>query len=168
MCHAELAAAEFALDELTKGPDDADVRKAELALKQAQLGLVQAERALENATVRAPINGTVVLLNAETGQQGSSGSHVATLGDMGKLNLTVNVEQTDITRITPGQPVQISLYAIPDRFIEGVVERIAPVSDTSTGTVTFPVTIVLTDEELGGVRPGMTASAVFLDVAPSE
>jgi hypothetical protein len=39
------------------------------------------------------------------------------------------------------------------------VERVAPTSVTDTGSVTFPVTITMIDDDLSAVRPGMTASA---------
>ncbi len=159
---AQVAAAEAALDKLTRAPDDADVRMAELTVRKTLLDLDQAELNLQNATVRAPINGTILELSVEPGQSGSSGSHVATLADMNKLKLVVNVEQTDISQVVQGQPVAISLYALPDRIHNGIVERIAPVSETETGSVTFPVTILFTDEALDNVRPGMTASASFL------
>ena len=163
---AKVAAAENALDKLTRGPDDADVRKAELTVRQALLNLDQAEVDLDNAEVRAPIDGTVLELSVDPGQQGSAGSHIATLADTGDLKLVVNVEQTDISQVIEGQPVAIVLYALADRVYNGVVERIAPISETETGSVTFPVTILITDDSLDDVRPGMTASANFL--APDQ
>ncbi len=104
---AKVAAAENALDKLTRGPDDADVRKAELTVRQALLNLDQAEVDLDNAEVRAPIDGTVLELSVDPGQQGSAGSHIATLADTGNLKLVVNVEQTDISQVIEGQPVAI-------------------------------------------------------------
>ncbi len=163
---AQVAAAEAALDKLTRAPDDADVRMAELTVRKALLDLDQAELNLQNASVRAPIDGTILDLSVEPGQSGNSGSHVATLADTNRLKLVVNVEQTDISQVIEGQPVAISLYAFSDRIHNGVVERIAPVSETETGSVTFPVTILFTDEALDDVRPGMTASASFL--APED
>ena len=165
---AKVAAAENALDKLTRGPDDADVRKAELTVRQALLNLDQAEVDLDNAEVRAPIDGTVLELSVNPGQQGSAGSHIATLADTGNLKLVVNVEQTDISQVIEGQPVAIVLYALADRVYNGVVERIAPISETETGSVTFPVTILITDDSLDDVRPGMTASANFLATDQAE
>ncbi|MCB0130725.1 MAG: efflux RND transporter periplasmic adaptor subunit [Caldilineaceae bacterium] len=159
---AAVAAAENALDKLTKGPEDADVQRAELRVRQALLDLDQAGRDLANAQVRAPIAGTVLALNVEMGQQGSAGSHIVTLADTSQLKLMVNVEQTDIIQIENGQPVDIVLYALPERVYSGVVQRIAPAGSTETGTVTFPVTIHLADDDLSAVRPGMTASATFV------
>ena len=78
------------------------------------------------------------------------------------------MEQTDIAQVESGQEVALVLYALPDRVYNGVVERIAPVSDTVTGSVTFPVTILFTDETLDDVRPGMTASAAFMAGVSTE
>lgn len=156
---AQVAAAENTLDKLTRGPEDADVRSAELRVRQALLDLDAAKRDLAAAQVVAPLAGTVLAVSFEPGQQGSGGQHVATIADTSKLNLVVNVEQTDVPNITEGQEVTIVLYALPDRVYNGVVERIAPTSVTDTGSVTFPVTITMIDDDLSAVRPGMTASA---------
>ena len=159
---AQVAAAENALDKLTRGPQDADVRSAELGVRQALLDLDGAKRDLAAAEVAAPLAGTVLALNVEPGEQGSSGQAVATLADTSRLNLIVNVEQTDVPNIAPGQEVTIVLYALPDQIYKGEVERIAPTSVTDTGSVTFPVTITMIDDDLSAVRPGMTASATIV------
>ncbi|MEZ4559383.1 MAG: HlyD family efflux transporter periplasmic adaptor subunit [Caldilineaceae bacterium] len=128
---AQVAAAENALDKLTRGPQDADVRSAELGVRQALLDLDGAKRDLAAAKVVAPLAGTVLALNVEPGEQGSGGQAVATLADTSRLNLIVNVEQTDVPHIAPGQEVTIVLYALPDQVYKGEVERIAPgVTDT--------------------------------------
>ena len=164
---AQVTAAEAALEKLTKGPDDADVRTAELSVRQALLNLEEAETALEDARVTAPIAGTVLELSVDPGQIGSAGSHVATLADTDDMKLVVNVEQTDISLIEVGRETELSLYALAGEVYMGVVEKIAPVSSTDTGSVTFPVTVRFTDTDLEGIRPGMTASANFV-VEPPE
>ncbi|MEZ4718739.1 MAG: HlyD family efflux transporter periplasmic adaptor subunit [Caldilineaceae bacterium] len=95
------------------------------------LDLDGAKRDLAAAKVVAPLAGTVLALNVEPGEQGSGGQAVATLADTSRLNLIVNVEQTDVPHIAPGQEVTIVLYALPDQVYKGEVERIAPgVTDT--------------------------------------
>jgi multidrug resistance efflux pump len=108
------------------------------------------------------VAGTVLAVGVELGEQVSAGSVVATLADTQDIRLVVNVEQRDIARVTPGQAVQVSVYALPDAEIVGVVDRIAPVASSGTGFVTFPVIIRLVEGPLERVLPGMTASAAFL------
>ncbi len=109
----------------------------------------------------APIDGTVLSVNVELGQQASAGTVAATLADTANVRLVVNVEQKDISRIYPGQFVDISVFALPDeqfgRHRRSRVSRLP----AGTGFVTFPVIIVLTDGPMEMLLPGMTASAVF-------
>jgi HlyD family secretion protein len=68
----------------------------------------------------------------------------------------------DIGDIQVGQSAEITVDALPDEVFSGVVARIAPSSESESGVVNYPVTIQLTDADLAGVRPGMTAVADLL------
>ena len=159
---AAVAEAEAALAEVMKGPQQAGVRKAELGVRQAMIALEDARLAQASAEVVAPIDGTVLAVNVDLGQQAAAGDIVATLADTMDVKLTVNVEQRDIARVTIGQEVQIAIYALANDTFTGVVEQIAPIADAGTGFVTFPVIIRFTDGPLEKVLPGMTASATFV------
>ena len=165
---AGVASAEANLAKLKKGPNANDLRQAEIGVEQSLIALEQARLNLENAQVVAPIDGTVLAVNVEPGISISGGSVVATLADTSKLKLTVNVEQKEIRHIQVGQTAAVSVYALPDRTFTGVVDLIIPVSDTSTGLVNYPVTLSLTDDELAGLLPGMTATTIFTATAQAQ
>ena len=159
--NANVVSAETTLQKLKEGPKESELRKAELNVRQAMIGLEQARLDREYAEVRAPINGTVLSVDVELGQQASAGSVAATLADTANVRLVVNVEQKDISRIRGGQAVSVSVFALPDQQFAGVVDRVAPTANSGTGFVTFPVIIMLTDGPMELLLPGMTASAVF-------
>ena len=159
--NANVVSAQTTLDKLLEGPKESDLRKGELNVRQAVIGLEQARLDRKHADVVAPIDGTVLSINVELGQQASAGTVAATLADTANVRLVVNVEQKDISRIYPGQPVAISVFALPDDQFAGVVDRVAPIANAGTGFVTFPVIIVLSEGPLELLLPGMTASAVF-------
>jgi HlyD family secretion protein len=165
---AALAIAEAALAEMKKGPNANDLRLAEIGVEQALIGLEQARINLENAQVVAPIGGTVLAVTVEPGLSVSGGSVVVTLADTSQLELTVNVEQKEMRNIQIGQKAAVSVYALPEQTFTGVVQLIVPTSDTSTGLVTYPVTLRLTDESLAGLLPGMTATAIFSVTAEAQ
>lgn len=165
---AALASAEATLAKLKKGPNANDLRQAEIGVEQALIALEQARLNLENAAVVAPIDGTILALNVEPGLSVSGGTVIATLADVNKLKLTVNVEQKDIGKVQVGQSAAVSVYGMTDHTFTGKVDLIVPVSDTSTGLVTFPVTLSLTDESLAGLLPGMTATAIFTETAKAQ
>jgi multidrug resistance efflux pump len=163
---ATVAAAQATLETTQRGAREPDLEKGALVVRNAMIALDQARLARENADVKAPIDGTILTLDVELGQEASAGSVVATMADTANVQLVVNVEQKDISRVRIGQAVAISIYALPAEIFYGVVEKIAPVADAGTGFITFPVIIRMTEGPLELVLPGMTASAAF-DVGAS-
>jgi multidrug efflux pump subunit AcrA (membrane-fusion protein) len=158
---ADVASADAALAKLKKGKDSGDIRAAELGVQSAQIALEQAKLNQSNARVLAPADGVVLDVTAEEGAQGSAGTVVATVADVSKLRLVADVEQKDIHQIQVGQPVEVTVYGIPNKTYKGVVDKIAPQGSTDTGSITFPVMIRFTDESVAELRPGMSATATF-------
>lgn len=165
---ADVLAAQTALDKLEEGPKESDLRKAELGVRQAMIALEQARMEREFAEVQAPIDGVILTVNVEVGQEAAPGTVVATLADTSDLRLVVNVEQKDIGKVTAGQPVAVSVFALPEEQFLGEVDRIAPSANSGTGFVTFPVVISLTEGPMDQLLPGMTASAMLLEGPESE
>jgi RND family efflux transporter MFP subunit len=159
---AQVASAQAQLNELLTGAGDAERRAAEISLEQAQLDLEEAQANLAQAQIIAPMAGAVLAVDVEVGQQANAGATAVTLADLSQLELTVNVAEVDIGKIHLDQPVEITVDALPDEVFKGNVARIAPASDSESGVVNYPVTIRLTDADLAGVRPGMTAVADML------
>lgn len=160
---AQVVDAQAALDDLMAGPDATSVRDAEIALEQALVDLEEAYSALDAATVLAPIDGTVMAVDVEVGEQLSAGAVVMTLADLAQLELTINVAELDIPQVHIGQPAQVQIDALAGRLFDGTVAAIAPESDSSSTAVTFPVTIQLAGADLAGVRPGMSAVGTLAD-----
>lgn len=158
---AEIASAQSSLDSLLKGADEADLASAQLSLAQAQLALESAAKDLSNTELRAPIAGAVLSVDIAVGRQVSNGTSAMTLADINQLQLTVNVAESDIEQLIVGMPAEITLDALPGKSFAGEVLRIAPSSDPAQSVVNYPVTIQLTDDDLSGVRSGMTAVATM-------
>jgi HlyD family secretion protein len=138
---SNIVAAQDKVAQLLAGGTDADRRAAEANLKQAQLNLEQAQLNLARATVRSPIGGAVLAVNAQVGQSVSSGFSAFTLGDLNSLEATVNVAEVDIPRVKVGQTAQIALDALPGQSFNGAVTLIAASSTSTQGVVNYPVTI---------------------------
>jgi RND family efflux transporter MFP subunit len=160
---ASIASAQATVDKLLKKTGAAEMHSAEISLAQAQLSLEEAQVRLAEAQVRAPINGTILAVNAEVGQRAAAGLQAFTIADLGLLELTANVAEVDIAPIQIGQEAQVTIDALPGRTLQGMVKQIAPSSSTSQGVVNYPVTVQLTDPDLSGVRPGMTGVATLIN-----
>jgi HlyD family secretion protein len=150
------------LADLEKGLDAGDIRAAELGVQSAQIALERAKQDLANARVLAPIDGVVLTVSVELGQQGGSGDIVASIANPSQLRLVANVEQKDINFIHIGQQAEITVYGLTGKVYHGVVELIAPLGESGTGSITFPVTLALNDESLADLKPGMNATAAFM------
>jgi HlyD family secretion protein len=158
---AQVASAEAALASLVNGPTKSELETARLTLAQSQLDLEEAQSNLAQAQLKAPVDGAVLAVNIEVGQQVTSGLSAITLADLTALELTVNVAEVDIPKVRLDQLAQITVDALPDQTFSGGVTRIAPTSASTEGVVNYPVTIRLDDRNLTGVRPGMTAVATL-------
>lgn len=159
----QVAEAEATLADLVAGASDYDLETARINVAQEKLNLAAAEADLAAAKLVAPVTGTVLSVDVEVGQRANAGLIALTLADLSQLQLTVNVAEVDIAKIKTEQVAQIEVDALPEQLFSGLVATIAPASDSDQGVVNYPVSIILTDSDLSGIRPGMTAVATLLD-----
>lgn len=143
------------------------VKRAKAKLEQAQVSLQQAEWRLAQATLVAPINGTVAALNVDAGEMANSGQTVVVLSDLSNLKVEVNVDETDVSRLSNGMEVQISVDAFPGHELAGVVTYIEPAAVVQSGVVLYTVTVELNPvptanaEQALPLRSGMTVNVTF-------
>lgn len=165
---AKVKEAEERLSKLQLGASASELEGAKVKVEKASLDLSEAEARLQKSKVSAPIQGTVLEIGVTPGERGSMGKVVATLADTSQLQLTVKVAEVDIARVAPSQPVSITLDALRGRSFNGVVVSIAPTNQENRDVVNYPVTIRLSDSNLDGVRPGMSAQVKLSDAADHE
>jgi len=137
---------------------ETDVQQAEIALQEAQLQLQRCER-------RAPLEGTVGLVDVREGERVSQGDPIITLGDLSTLRVeTTDLDEVDVARVEVGQTVDVTFDAFPERVFKGRVVRINPMAESVAGGVNYTTIIELdelADARASGVRWGMTA---FVDI----
>ena len=160
---AQRDAAQAQLDLLLAGATEEQIQAAEAAVDQARVALNQTQLRLEQATLTAPMAGAVTSLGLEPGEMVSPGQSVIVLSDLAALEVEVNLDETDVVRVTVGQDVRVSLDAFPGVEMAGEVTYIAPTANIASGVVLYPVTIRLTQAPSPNsgqdlpVRAGMTA-----------
>ncbi len=155
---AQVVQAEANLKKLQNTPSRYDVAIAEAQVRQAELSLQQAQNNLSKAVLTAPYDGIVAAVNYRVGDQATSSQPAVVLIDQSALSIQVNLAEVDIPKIQLGQPVNITLDALPDRSFTGHVSYIAPAGISTQGVVNFAVTVLL-DGADSAVKPGMTATA---------
>jgi multidrug resistance efflux pump len=126
---------------------------------------------LDQATLRAPISGTVIQTSAKVGEVVSPGQAVAMIVDKSKLYVSADIEETKITKVKIGQPVDITLDTYPGRTFNGKVFEIGeaaastfsllPTTSTSGSftkvTQRITVKISIDDQQGLNLAPGMNA-----------
>jgi HlyD family secretion protein len=145
---------------------DATYRRVLASIDVAKAQVTAQEVALENTRIRAPFDGTVLTKNADVGEMVvpmaasvGSKSAVVTIADMSSLQVEADVSESNIERVTPNQPCEISLDAYPDKRYPGYVDKIVPTADRAKATVLVKVAFKSYDSS---VLPEMSAKVLFL------
>jgi HlyD family secretion protein len=139
------------------------VTQADAALTIAQAALITAQTALSHFELLAPMAGTVGSVSLDVGQFVSPGTPVISLEDTSQWTVeTDDLSEVDIVKVALGQPVKVTVDALPGEEFKGVVSAITPRSETKRGDVTYTVTVDLTDAADAPLRWGMTA---FVDIS---
>lgn len=150
--------------------------KARIALAEEQVRAAEArmrvaEQDLENTIIRAPFAGLVVSKDAQRGEMvspisaggGFTRTGIATIVDMGSLEIEVDVNESSLARVRPGQPVQAALDAYPDWKIPGRVRTLIPTADRQKATVKLRVAFDQLDPR---ILPDMGVKVTFLGPEP--
>lgn len=142
-----------------------EVALAEARLRAARVTLDRAETNLGYATIRSPIDGTVVRRDVEPGQTVNAGMSAPTLfllaGDLTKMQVLAAVDEADIGRVAQDQPVEVRVRTWPDETFPGRVSQVRLQSTTVESVVTYTV-VVEVENPAGRLLPGMTADLDFV------
>lgn len=162
---ASLASNRASLAELLQEPSAAEISAKQAQVDKARLDMAEKQRNLDKAVLVAPIDGVITEINIEPGERAlnEETSAALVLADASAYLLKVEVDEMDIGRVNRGQPVQVSLDAMPDETFKGQVADIAPrplKSSDSTGIVAYEVIISLLEDD-ARLLTGMTALATI-------
>jgi len=138
-------------------------KSVEVAERSLELSRVR----LSNTVVRAPFAGIVTVKAAQPGEMispmsaggGFTRTGIGTIVDMDSLEVQVDVNESFIQRVQPGQPVEAVLNAYPDWRIPAEVIAIIPTADRSRATVRVRVAILERDAR---IVPDMGVRVAFL------
>jgi HlyD family secretion protein len=134
----------------------ADIGIARLKVDAASSRLALAELQTARLTVRAPFAGTVTTLLGAPGSPADVTTPIATLANLQRLAVSVDLSEFDVAQVRQGLPASVSVDALGGKHLPGRVEFAAPAGVDNGGVVTFPVRIALA--RATGVRPGMNVS----------
>jgi membrane fusion protein (multidrug efflux system) len=162
----------------TKKQRTADLQAAAAKLTSARLQLGYTK-------IVAPFDGVVGEREVQSHDYVNVGTNLISVVPLPKVYVIANYRETQLTRVMPGQSVDVSVDTFPDEQLRGHVERIAPASgsqfailppDNATGNFTkvvqrIPIRIRLDGNQsiLGRLRPGMSvATSIHTDEASGD
>src|SRR5262249_25818597 len=138
---------------------------------RAQAALVNAKTQLDQTRVVAPSDGIVLKKYVEQGTLitsgvsfNSSGTSIVQMGDISRMYVDVQVDETDAASVDPGQAVDIPFDAYPTTPFEGKVIKIDPqaVIDQNVTTVHVRVEVDNSVPSYRLLKPGMNATCEFI------
>jgi membrane fusion protein (multidrug efflux system) len=150
----------------------AQKKEAAQALEELKTALAKAERDLSFTEIRAPFDGVIGNRAAQVGDFMQTGQRIAALVPLSDVFIDANFKETQLARLQPGQPVSITVDALPDETLNGVVTSVSPASgsvftllppDNATGNFTkivqrlgVRIRVPADVAERGALRPGMS------------
>jgi len=148
----------------------ARLMQAQGGLRSAEQTYARAKALLDKHEIRAPFAGVVTTKDAQPGEivspaaagGGFTRTGVCTIVDMNSLEVEVEVNESFISRVKPGQKASATLDAYPDWEIPAKVAAIIPTANRDKATVKVRVAIQTGDPR---ILPEMAAKVIFYDNA---
>ncbi|PYR13487.1 MAG: efflux RND transporter periplasmic adaptor subunit [Acidobacteria bacterium] len=143
----------------------AKVAEARAQVAQAKAATDRAAEDLANATIRAPIAGTVLTRDVEVGSPvssilnlGANATLVMTIGDIDQVFVRGKVDEADIGRVRLGQPARIRVETFKEKTFNGRVTQISPMGVEKDNVTSFEVRVSI-DNPGKELKANMTANA---------
>jgi len=156
----------------------ATVNSADARIAQTKARVDAAQDQYAKTMQKAPIDGVIASLPIKVGQYALTTfgtTPLLTIADMSQITVEVQVDETDVTSVHPGQNVKIKVDALGDTQLDGVVKEVGQAPTTTGGGVEalsrssqeakdFKVVINLvnlTSDVRDRLKPGMSATATI-------
>jgi len=151
---AKLDEAQHTFDRMKGGTDEDQLKVLQARVDAAKAGVAAFE-------VTAPFDGTIADLPAKQGGSINAGQSAVTIADFSQwLVKTTDLTEIDVVNLREGQPVTVTLDALPDTELNGEILSIGQNYAENQGDIVYEVTILLTDTH-PAMRWGMTAAVKF-------
>jgi RND family efflux transporter MFP subunit len=147
----------------------ANVNAAQANVQASEANLQRLAELQSFQKVVAPFDGVITARNIDVGSlitagSGSSTKPLFSIAQIGRLRIYVNLPQTFVPSIQPGQPAEVIVQEFPGRAFPGKVTRTANSLDEKSHTLLTEVQVANPDHKL---LPGMYAQVKFVLDRPS-
>lgn len=143
----------------------AAVVQATSAVAQAEATLRKVQQNLDYCTIKSPVKGVIIDRRVNIGQTVVASLNAPSLfliaKDLKRMQVWVAVNEADIGKIHPGQPVTFTVDAYPGESFNGEVGKVRLNATMTQNVVTYTVEVI-TDNASGKLLPYLTANVKFL------
>jgi HlyD family secretion protein len=138
--------------------------RADMINKRANLDI--SRQNLGDATIEAPIGGTIVSRPVQLGQiitpatGSANGTTLMTIADLSRVRMRVTIDEVEMGNVRVGQSATVAVDAFPDKQFSGVIEKVEPQAVVTQGVTFFPVQVTIDNRE-GLLMPGMNGEVTI-------
>jgi RND family efflux transporter MFP subunit len=147
--------------------DDAEGRLATSRASESEATASNeiANRQLDRATVRSPLDGVVLRLFRKSGElvDGTPALPIVEVGDPSRLEIVASATAADLVQLRAGAAATVALPALPALRLVGTVSAVSPAVDRATGLGVVRVALDLT---AGAAPPIGVTGAVAIRTGP--
>lgn len=167
----QLEDAKSQLSLLNEGYRSEDIESAHALVKQADAEIDLIKKKLKDASITAPVNGTITEKIAEKGEFIREGMPVALITDLNDTWLTIYISESDMGAVKQGQEAKVRIDTFTEKEFSGIISFISPETEFTPKNIqtksdrvklVYEVRVTLDNSERI-FKPGMIADA-FIDV----
>jgi RND family efflux transporter MFP subunit len=142
----------------TKTVTDNEIESARLACKAAEAQFIAGRRQFQDTRITTPIAGAVASRLVERGSMVQPGMPIANVVDISHLKLMLQVAESDVFKLKPGQTVTVDTDIYPGASFRG---QIRTISDKADDSHTYRVEIGMANSATQPLKAGMFVRVAF-------
>ena len=120
-----------------------NINQAEIQLELAKMDYEEAKKDLDDYILYAPYDGIIISSDFKTGDENLGNNVISITGDNFLIKATIG--ETDISKVSAGDEVYVTLDAYPDNQLSGEVEKIIPITVAEGNIISFEILIEFDD-----------------------
>ena len=140
---------------------ESEIFSVQQSLEEAQKALETAQKNLDNCNAVAPIDGTIIGLAIQAGQEIEANTTVLTIADTSTIVVDATVDERNVSYVKPGMMVTIDQWGTT---FQGIVESVSLNSKAENGVASYPM--VISVDNVDGTL--MTGSYINYSLVASE
>lgn len=152
---------ELAKTKLEKSNRDTEISLQQKRIKLAELELNKYSKDISKYSITSPIDGTVVDINVGEGDLVYSKNILLTIQDMNNLEINIDMNEYDSSKLTLGAPVDITSESFKGNSFKGEVKYIDNIAKIKNNESIVEVKISINNID-DSIKPGFTAKAEVL------